>query len=128
MPTFKFSKLVRDKIVDNQLASGAKPTYRQLDKDEHKQQLLVKLIEESQEIKHADAQEVVDELADVQQIIDDLRDLYGVSAPDLRAAQERKNHKNGAFQQGIYIESVEVDESSPWSKYYRQHPDCYPEL
>jgi hypothetical protein len=27
MPRFKFSKLVRDKIVDHQIASGANPVY-----------------------------------------------------------------------------------------------------
>lgn len=50
MPKFKFAKLVRDKIVEHQIASGATPTYRQLSPDEHKNELIKKIIEESQEI------------------------------------------------------------------------------
>lgn len=128
MPTFKFAKLVRDKIADQQIASGAKPTYRQLKSDEHKRALINKLIEEAREVEQSSSEEVVDELADLQQIIDDLRTLYDLTASDVTSAQKRKNEKSGAFAQGLYIESLEIDEANQWTSYYRKHPERYPEI
>ena len=45
MPKFTFSKLVRDKIVDKQIESGAKPSYRILSHEEHIHELINKVIE-----------------------------------------------------------------------------------
>lgn len=128
MPKFQFAKLVRDKIIENQLQSGATPVYRQLSPDEHKQELVRKIAEEAAEIIHVPADEVAMEIADVQQAIDDLCTLYGVSTDDVKAAQQRKNEKNGAFKQGFYVEYVELDENDPWADYYRKNADRYPEL
>lgn len=55
---FKFSKLVRDKIVDIQIASGAKANFRQLNSDEHKHELVKKIVEEAQEIIKANPEEI----------------------------------------------------------------------
>lgn len=128
MPIFQFSKLVRDKIVDNQIAAGIKPRYRQLSPVEHKRELINKLIEEAREVESASIDEAAEEIADLQQVIDDLRGLYGLDASAIAAAQAAKNKKNGAFTQGIYIEDVNLDETNEWVSYYRKHPDRYPEL
>lgn len=128
MPIFKFSKLVRDKVVDQQIASGAKPNYRKLEPEDHKRELINKLIEEAREVEQSSPEEVINEIADVQQIIDDLRVLYNLTADDVAAAQKRKNEKNGAFAEGLYIESLEIDEADQWTSYYRMHPDRYPEI
>jgi predicted house-cleaning noncanonical NTP pyrophosphatase (MazG superfamily) len=128
MPTFKFSKLVRDKIVDHQIAAGARPVYRQLDAVEHKKELIQKIIEEAQEIEHADPEDIASEIADVQQALDDLREKYDLTARDVAHAQQLKNEKNGAFKKGIFVEHVELDESDAWVKYYRNNADRYPEV
>jgi predicted house-cleaning noncanonical NTP pyrophosphatase (MazG superfamily) len=128
MPTFKFAKLVRDTIVDQQLASGAKPTYRQLSPEEHKQALVAKIAEESAEIAAASPDTVAEEIADVQQAIDDLIALCGLTAQDVATAQAAKSAKNGAFKKGLYVDTVEVAEDDKWTAYYRAHPDQYPEL
>jgi predicted house-cleaning noncanonical NTP pyrophosphatase (MazG superfamily) len=128
MPKFKFAKLVRDKIVDNQIASGATPSFRQLSADEHKRELVNKIIEEAKEITHAEPEEVAAEVADVQQALDDLKAMYGVADRDVKLAQKLKNNKNGAFKKGHYIEYVEVDENDKWAQYYRANPDRYPEM
>ena len=78
MPKFHFAKLVRDKIIEHQLASGATPVYRRLGSAEHKRELINKVIEESKEIIDAHPEEVALEIADVQQALDDLRELYGL--------------------------------------------------
>jgi len=127
MPKFKFSKLVRDKIVDHQIASGAQPTYRQLNDEEHKKELIKKIQEEALEIAEAPADEIAAEIADVQQALDDLKEKYGLSDQDITQAQAAKNTKNGAFKKGLYVESVEVAEDNAWTNYYRQNADRYPE-
>lgn len=128
MPIFKFYKLVRDRIVEQQIASGAKPTFYQLASEEHKRRLVDKIIEEAKELTEADPNDVVAELADVQQAIDDLRGLYGVTGEAVRQAQAAKNERNGAFKKGLFVESVEVKEDNPWIEYYRKNADRYPEI
>lgn len=110
MPKFKFAKLVRDKIVEHQEASGAKPHFRQLTASEHKQELVNKIAEEAHEITQAGPDEIAAEIADVQQAIDGLKELYGVSDADVAKAQDAKNQKNGAFKKGLYVDYVEVRE------------------
>jgi predicted house-cleaning noncanonical NTP pyrophosphatase (MazG superfamily) len=128
MPTFKFSKLVRDKIVEQQIASGAKPSYRQLSAAEHKQELVRKIVEEAQEIAQAGPEEVASEIADVQQALDDLKEKYGLTDEDIAKAGRVKNDKNGAFKQGLFVDYVAVDESNKWVAYYRKNADRYPEI
>jgi len=120
MPKFIFAKLVRDKIVDHQIASGAKPVYRRLSAAEH--------IEEAKEITQASPGEIVAEVADVQQAVDDLMELYGLTGKDVAQAQATKNDKNGAFKKGLFVDYVELDENDEWAAYYRQHADRYPEV
>lgn len=128
MPRFKFAKLVRDKIVEHQLASGAVSSYHHLTPDEHKHELIKKIIEESQEIIHAEPEEVAMEIADVQQALDDLKEKYGLTDDDISAAQVVKNEKSGAFKKGIFVDYVEVDNDCKWAAYYRDNADRYPEI
>lgn len=128
MPKFKFSKLVRDKIVERQISSGATPFFRQLNTTEHKHELVNKIIEEAKEIIQAKPEEVAAEIADVQQALDDLKEKYGVTDEAVKRAQQLKNDKNGAFKKGLFIEYVEIDEHDQWTDYYRQNSDRYPEI
>ncbi len=128
MPKFRFNKLVRDKIVDSQIASGAFPQQRKLNDEDHKTALVKKIIEESQEILAAEPSEVAGEIADVQQAIDDLVEKYKLNESDIKAAQKSKNAKNGPFKKGIYVEYVELNENNKWTDYYRKHADRYPEI
>jgi predicted house-cleaning noncanonical NTP pyrophosphatase (MazG superfamily) len=128
MLQFRFGKLVRDKIVAHQLASGAQPSYRTLTDEEHKRELVNKIIEEANEITQADPENVAAEIADVQQAVDDLVEKYGLSRETIVAEQEAKNQKNGAFKEGLYIDSVSLAEDDKWVDYYRKHPDRYPEI
>src|ERR1044071_5078925 len=114
MPTFRFSKLVRDKIVDNQIALGSTPRYRVLSTNEHKKELVNKIIEEAQEIYEATPDKMAEEIVDVQQAIDDLKELCGVSDDAVSRAQGIKNKKSGAFKKGIYIEYTELRPDDAW--------------
>jgi predicted house-cleaning noncanonical NTP pyrophosphatase (MazG superfamily) len=128
MPKFKFAKLVCNKIVDHQVATGARPKFYQLDSNDHKRELVNKIIEEAEEIKLADLDEVAAEIGDVQQAVDDLKELYGLSDEDIAKAQAAKKRKNGAFKKGLYVDYVEVDEGDQWIDYYRKNADRYPEI
>lgn len=128
MSRFRYGKLVRDKIVDNQIASGAKPSFRQLSTEEHKRELVNKIVEEAQEIIQAQPHEVASEIADVQQALDDLKEKYGVTEAAVKQAQKRKNDESGAFKKGHFVEYVEVDEGDAWVRHYRAHADRYPEV
>lgn len=82
----------------------------------------------SKEIIEAKPKEVASEIADVQQAIDDLKEKYGVSTEEVLQAQKAKNDKNGAFKEGYYIDSVELDESDEWVEHFRANSDRYPEI
>jgi predicted house-cleaning noncanonical NTP pyrophosphatase (MazG superfamily) len=114
MLKFKFDKLVRDKIVDQQVASGAKPTYQVLDRQGHIDSLVKKISEEATEIVHALPDEVAGEIADVQQILDDLAEVLGLKSDDIRKEQQLKAEKAGTFQRGLYVEYVEVNDDNAW--------------
>ena len=128
MPKFRFNKLVRNKIIDHQIKAGGKPDYRTLSDQEHVTELIKKISEETAEIAEATPDQLASEIADVQQALDDLKKKLNVSDKQVRAAQTAKNDKNGSFDQGIYIESVDVNEDDPWVGYYRQNPARYPEI
>lgn len=128
MPKFIFNKLVRDKIVQQQIASGADPEYYKLDPTEHAEALVAKILEEAAEIPVADRDEAIKEIADVQQAMDDLKKVLGLDDQDIANAQAIKNERVGAFAEGLFVETVTVDEGDKWIDYYRQNPERYPEI
>jgi predicted house-cleaning noncanonical NTP pyrophosphatase (MazG superfamily) len=128
MPTFRFNKLVRDKIVEHQIAAGAQPHYHQLDDEHHKAELINKIVEEAREILQADQADIASEIADVQQAVDDLKAKFSLSDAAIAKAQQAKNNKNGSFKKGIFVDYVEVAEGDKWVVYYRKNSDRYPEI
>jgi predicted house-cleaning noncanonical NTP pyrophosphatase (MazG superfamily) len=128
MLKLKFGKLVRDKIVDHQLASGAKPVFRTLDGEEYKAEIIKKINEESKEILNCAPHEIASEIADVQQAIDDLKQRLHLTDEAIRRAQEIKNKKNGPFKRGYFIDYVAVKPDDEWVDYYRKNSDRYPEI
>lgn len=130
MRRFKFSKLVRDKIVENIISVGNKPNWRRLSESEYIRELKKKIVEEALEVPRTeDPEEVVKELADVQEIIDNLLGVLKVSREKFGEIQKIKNDKNGSFKKRQYIEDVETsNEITKWVKYYLDNPDKYPEV
>ncbi len=132
MPRFRFDKLVRDKIVqlceEDPLVTNV--DYKVLNDIEYKKALRDKVFEEGDEIpvqEEAD-DEVLGEISDLQAVLDALRDAYGYSEDQVREEQNRKAAKKGAFKNKHYIEFVDCDESSPWTKSFRADPVKYPEV
>lgn len=128
MRKFKFTKLVRDKIVQAVIDGGNIPNWRTLSKDEYITELKKKISEEAQEIPSADSNKLVQELADLQEVIDNLLEALNISKQELLEAQRKKNKSAGSFKKRHYIEEVKVAEDSEWSKYYLEKLEKYPEI
>lgn len=130
MPKFASRKLIRDNIIDQHLEFGHTVEYRMLSGKELKSALQQKLHEEADEVPIRDDSddEIIEELADVQQVVDDLKNAYGLLNGEVEKAQKSKRDKKGGFQKGVYIDTVEADESDEWVKYYRKHFHKYHEF
>lgn len=128
MRKFKFGKLVRNKIADNIIEDGGIVQARVLSEKEFLEQLKDKLIEEAQELKSANNDELVSELADVIEITEAILRLKGISNEELDKIRSRKLEKAGGFDKRIFIEFAEVPDDSKWIDYYLSQPDRYPEI
>lgn len=130
MPTFRYAKLVRDKIPGWHKQSGHSVAGRQLKGDELRAALIQKLHEEADEVSGALSQEeLIEEIGDVQQIIDDLLTNEGITKETLQTVMKKKADRKGGFKKGEYIDTVTIeDENDKWAQYCRRSPEKYPEV
>ncbi len=130
MPTFRFHKLVRDKFPEIYAALGQTITARRLTDVEYRQALRDKIIEEAKELSIVDVtgSMAVDELADLRQTLDDLCKAYKVSAEQVTARQAEKFTEKGGFENGLFVETITLQDGDKWIDYYRAEPDKYPEI
>lgn len=130
MPTFQFNKLVRDKLPDMYEELGQRIIWRRLLGRELLLRLREKLVEESAEIsfEEEDRDEIIDELGDVEQVMDDIKAQLNISDEEVRAAKQKKCVKKGGFSEGIFVESIELNDGDEWVDYYRREPKKYKEL
>lgn len=128
MRTFRFDKLVRDKIPGSIRQAGETVRQRTLNEAEYLEALKAKLLEETNEVSFNDKAEALQELADLQEVIDCMCRALGADKARLQALQQAKNTQAGSFETRTYIETVEVQANSPWIKYYEQNPEKFPEI
>lgn len=130
--TFRYDKLVRDKIVPEMIANGDEVDFEVVEDDvQYLRCLLEKLIEEATEASRADlteADELLAELGDIEEIIDAILILRRLTRRQLNAAKLRKHHKRGGFRSRHFIRTTAVVPDSPWLGYYLERPDQYPEV
>lgn len=106
MSTTVYNKLVRDKIPEIILADGEIPVTRILDREEYREALFAKMVEETEELKSASQENVIGELADLQEVLNALAVSYGYSPTGVLAAAENKSSKRGSFEGRIFLESA----------------------
>lgn len=130
MKKFTFKKLIRDNILDSMLAEGCNVEYRKLGGNDHRKVLVAKLIEEAAEVESAlGTEEFLEELADAQLVIDALVSGLGTEeAKEFEATHNQKLNKKGGFSEGVWVDTVEVPDDSPWVEYFNKKPDKYPEI
>lgn len=100
----RYEKLIRDKIPE-----FIKGEYRvrKLADDLVLDALRVKLFEEVLEFIESDE---IEELADIQEVMYAILAWRRVSAFELSAIRLKKRHAKGGFDDGLFLEWVEVDE------------------
>ncbi len=133
MPTFRYAKLVRDKILQMHEQNGDVVTGKSLSQRELAEALQQKLTEESSELFHAisihNTNQIENELADIYQVLADLAFALGVDEVDVHAAKSQKFSKKGGFRAGQYIEMVTIiHEDDPLIARFRADPAKFPEL
>jgi len=103
-----YNKLVRDKIPEIIKNNGGTPKIRILEDGEYKLELKKKLSEECREVIDANGSEdMLEELADVLEVIKALSELEKKTLEDIILISNQKVLKRGAFNDKIYLESVE---------------------
>lgn len=128
MPTFRFNKLIRDKLEQEYIRLDHKATYKKLSDKELLEALKQKIIEEANEIPvDGPRDEIIGELADVQQVLDDIAVRFAINKEEIADSKQKKFERKGGFSKGLYVEKVEIPEDE-WATYYRQSPDKYEEL
>lgn len=100
------NKLVRDKIPAIIEANGDIPVTRVLTRDEFRAALLAKLGEEAEELRSAEPEERIDELADLQEVVDALARSYGYTRTEVEYAASLKRYQRGAFKTQVFLESI----------------------
>lgn len=128
MRTFRYNKLVRDKVVEDIKQEGGVPDYRVLKQDEYVAELKRKLQEETTELVGTTKQDLLGELADIQEIVYALIDALAITPQELMDARDVKNLSKGPFKERYYINTADVHETSKWINYFLKNADRYPEV
>lgn len=99
--TERKGKLVRDKVPSVILANeGATPVIETLRGSELKDAMLLKVLEEAEEVK---ASPCLEEIADCMEVLHALARELGFSSADLKKARIKKNKERGAFAEGVFL-------------------------
>ena len=129
MRRFSVNKLIRDRIHNHMTQKGYRYTLQTYSKEEYRQRLGDKLLEEAGEVVRAIAQEEqIAELADLCEVMDALCAEYGITWEAVKAAQAEKRDRHGGYYHGVYVPFVDVPVEHPTLEYFTQQPDRYPEI
>lgn len=103
-----YNKLIRDKIPEIIRADKAEPSVRKLEKEEYKQALRKKVVEEAKELleEAKTKEEVLEEAADVYEVIRSLAKAYGVSVEEIIEQANTKKDKRGGFDKKLFLENI----------------------
>ena len=98
-------KLVRDRIPEIIEAAGGQPSTRVLDQAERLPALLMKLQEESDELRAAASPAAQsEELADVLEVLKAIASELGQPWNEIEATAAEKRAERGGFEAGIWLE------------------------
>lgn len=99
-------KLVRDRIPEIIEAAGKTATVRVLDEAELIPALISKLAEEAEELRHAEPDDRLGELADLHEVLSALTEALGFSGEQVREAARRKRAERGGFSHRLWLDEV----------------------
>ncbi len=100
-------KLVRDRIPDIIRSGGQEPTVLVLDHEGYGDALFDKLVEEAEELRGADPDYRLEELADVYEVLLAAIDLLDVTLEQLVETASMKQATRGGFERRLWLEDGE---------------------
>jgi predicted house-cleaning noncanonical NTP pyrophosphatase (MazG superfamily) len=99
-----YNKLVRDRILEIIAADGRQcATEIMKDDEEFRHALLVKLVEEAQEVADAEHGDMVKEIADLYEVIDALLIAFDLNKETIFATQKKRCNECGGFEKRIKL-------------------------
>jgi len=126
---FKVEKLVRNKTYDRLTKRTVIMKFRVASSSEYHALLKTKLIEEAEEVALSKTEaELISELADVLEVIHALAVAHTVSFEAIEAKRQEKLVSRGGFDNQIYSEYIEMDESHELYAECKDEPAKYPEI
>lgn len=105
----KYNKLVRDKIPDIITVDGGKAAYHILSEKKYIVELDNKL---NEEVKEYQADKSLEELVDVLEVMHAICKARGYTIEELEARRKVKAEVNGSFNEKIYLEYVENEDTT----------------
>lgn len=100
----RYNKLIRDKIPEIIGKNGRLAKTRILDSEEYRQELLNKLIEESEELLRAkDKKEITKEIGDVIEIIDYLIKAFNLDRDEIGKLRQERKESRGGFNKKLFL-------------------------
>ena len=127
MRSFMLNKLIRDKVFVSMQELGQQVTYHQLSDEDFLPELKRKLLEEANELNFTD-KNVGNELADLLEVIDKIRSELKIEPEHLAKLQQKRREKSGGFNDKIYVERLDLADDDPWTAYYAEEADRFPEV
>lgn len=127
MRTFRLKKIVRDGVFENMLEQGQEVDHRVLEDRELVLALKYKIAEEVMEVD-PDKPDALKEVSDTYTALDALTKLLGSTREEVDRLAEERYASAGGFEQGIYVETVALQDDDPWIAYYSSDPVKYPEV
>ena len=104
------NKLIRDGIPAQLDAAGLRYEIQTLTPSDYLLALRAKVMEEAQEVAHANPDELLAELADLQEVMDTLAQKMGIQQDSIAEEQDKRRAERGGFEERIYLCWVENDE------------------
>ena len=101
------NKLVRDKIPEICQANGDVPTTRILDDTEYISALHDKLDEEGREVREAELNDLLGELADALEVLRAIGKAHGYTPEQIEDKRVEKFDERGGFDDRIFLVSTE---------------------
>ena len=112
---YLFNKLVRSFCIDRDIEEKKLlASYKKLDSESLKSELLKKLKEETEEVCSAETRgELIEEVADIYEVIDAILAVNKIEKSDVLTAQNDKRLARGDFYSGYFVENIEYDDRNP---------------
>lgn len=126
---FLCRKLARDFSKKNLELKNIKAVTLSLDKKALIEAFKAKIVEEAAEIAEAkEKEELIEELADLTEVIEAFMKICGIEPSELNQVKKGKRERVGGFDDGLYIEHIEVPHDSPHLSTFSLRPHKYPPL